>query len=126
MTEKDPRLAQYEAERAAAVEIAHKAMLSSYIGPPPKLRGDAERMVTALILAGWTPPGTGSRTEHVEYMLIGNVEKGYPVTMWYDVSLEMARVYARVDADTFGRSNARLQRRKRVTWCTEWEDVDGQ
>ncbi|WP_037355477.1 hypothetical protein [Amycolatopsis orientalis] len=57
MTADDPRIAQYERERAEAIEIAHKAMTTSYIGaPPPGLRGDADRMVAALIKAGWTPP----------------------------------------------------------------------
>lgn len=50
----------YAQERAEAVELAHKAMASSYIGaPPPRLRGDAERMVAALVKAGWTPPSVG-------------------------------------------------------------------
>ncbi|WP_143051048.1 hypothetical protein [Amycolatopsis pretoriensis] len=32
-------------------------MSTSYIGaPPPGLRGDADRMVAALLAAGWTPP----------------------------------------------------------------------
>ncbi|WP_290055651.1 hypothetical protein [Amycolatopsis solani] len=54
----DPRIGQYERERAEAVELAHRAMLTSYIGaPPPGLRGDADRMVAALLKAGWTPPG---------------------------------------------------------------------
>jgi len=54
----DPRIAQYERERAGAVELAHRAMATSYIGtPPPGLRGDADRMVAALLKAGWTPPG---------------------------------------------------------------------
>ena len=54
----DPRIAGYERERAAAVELAHRAMLTSYIGsPPPGLRGDADRMVAALLKDGWTPPG---------------------------------------------------------------------
>lgn len=54
----DPRIEQYERERAEAVELAHRAMLTSYIGgPPPGLRGDADRMVAALLKAGWTPPG---------------------------------------------------------------------
>jgi hypothetical protein len=54
----DPRIALYEQERAAAIEIAHKAMATSYIGAPPaNLRGDADRMVAALLKAGWTPPG---------------------------------------------------------------------
>lgn len=54
----DPRVAQYARERAEAVELAHRAMLTSYIGGPPAgLRGDADRMVAALIKEGWTPPG---------------------------------------------------------------------
>lgn len=53
----DPRIAQYERERADAIEIAHRAMATSYIGAPPaNLRGDADRMVAALLKAGWTPP----------------------------------------------------------------------
>lgn len=52
----DPRVVQYAAERDEAIEIAHRAMLAGYQGPPPKLRGDAERMV-ALICAGWVPAG---------------------------------------------------------------------
>jgi hypothetical protein len=61
----DPRIEQYERERDEAIEIAHKAMVSSYIGPPPKLRGDAERMVAALLKAGWTPPNDDARTVYV-------------------------------------------------------------
>lgn len=54
----DPRVEEYERERADAVEVAHRAMLTSYIGaPPPGLRGDADRMVAALLKVGWTPPG---------------------------------------------------------------------
>lgn len=54
----DPRIDEYEQERAAAIEIAHCAMATSYIGAPPaNLRGDADRMVAALLKAGWTPPG---------------------------------------------------------------------
>lgn len=53
----DPRVEQYERERAEAVEVAHRAMLTSYIGAPPSgLRGDADRMVAALLKVGWTPP----------------------------------------------------------------------
>lgn len=67
MTEvRDPRVHQYERERAEAVEIAHRAMATSYIGaPPPGLRGDADRMVAALLAAGWTPPGELT-TEYAE------------------------------------------------------------
>ncbi len=62
----DPRIEQYERERAEAAELAHRAMQSSYIGPPPaNLRGDADRMVAALLKAGWTPPG-GQTTEHAQ------------------------------------------------------------
>lgn len=51
--EEERRLA---AEREEAIGWAHKAMLSSYIGkPPPIMRGDAERMVDALIAHGWGP-----------------------------------------------------------------------
>ncbi|MFI6304292.1 hypothetical protein ACIBCH_20675 [Amycolatopsis thailandensis] len=54
----DPRVERYERERTEAIELAHRAMLTSYIGgPPPGLRGDADRMVAALLKAGWTPPG---------------------------------------------------------------------
>ena len=31
----DPRVAQFERERADAVELAHRAMATSYIGAPP-------------------------------------------------------------------------------------------
>lgn len=62
----DPRIEQYERERAEAIDIAHRAMRSSYIGaPPPGLRGDADRMVAALLAAGWTPPGAQA-TEYAE------------------------------------------------------------
>jgi hypothetical protein len=62
----DHRVEQYERERAEAVDAAHRAMLTSYIGaPPPGLRGDADRMVAALLKAGWTPPGAPT-TEHAE------------------------------------------------------------
>jgi hypothetical protein len=67
----DPRVAQYEQERADAVELAHRAMATSYIGkPPPGLRGDADRMVAALLKAGWTPPGERV-TEHAVRMESG-------------------------------------------------------
>jgi hypothetical protein len=53
----DSRIAQFEQERNEAIHIVHQAMNASYLGPPrPLLLGDAERAVTALILAGWTPP----------------------------------------------------------------------
>lgn len=87
----DPREAQYERERADAVEVAHRAMLTSYIGTPPAgLRGDADRMVAALIKAGWTPPGE-STTEHAVRMSGGGmhvrtsdpeVERIYPLAEW--------------------------------------------
>ncbi|EOD66885.1 hypothetical protein [Amycolatopsis vancoresmycina] len=87
----DPRIEQYERERADAIELAHRAMLTSYIGaPPPGLRGDADRMVAALINAGWTPPSEPA-TEHAEQytsgaMLVRNpapeVERVYPLTQW--------------------------------------------
>lgn len=88
----DPRIEQYERERADAIEIAHKAMTSSYIGPPPKLRGDAERMVAALIKAGWTPP-SGHVTEHAIRMSGGSmqvrnphpeIERIYPLAEWIE------------------------------------------
>lgn len=65
----DPRIAQYERERADAIEIAHKAMATSYIGAPPaNLRGDADRMVAALIKAGWTPPSeTVVESKYLDY-----------------------------------------------------------
>lgn len=60
----DPRILQFERERADAVELAHRAMATSYIGGPPAgLRGDADRMVAALIKQGWTPPSKAV-TEH--------------------------------------------------------------
>jgi len=87
----DPRIAEFERERADAIEIAHKAMTSSYIGaPPPGLRGDADRMVAALLKAGWTPPSEPV-TEHAEQytsgaMLVRNsaleVERVYPLEQW--------------------------------------------
>lgn len=47
---------QYAAERADLAEKIHRAMTSSYIGPPrPMLLGDADRAVAAVILAGWVP-----------------------------------------------------------------------
>lgn len=66
MASEDRRIDQYERERAAAIVVAHKAMASSYIGaPPPDLRGDADRMVGALLKAGWTPPNTDTQTVFV-------------------------------------------------------------
>lgn len=53
---------QFEQERAELAAKIHKAMLSSYIGPPPPmLRGDADRAVGAVITAGWVP-GPMART----------------------------------------------------------------
>lgn len=87
----DPRIAQYEQERADAVELAHKAMSSSYIGAPPaNLRGDADRMVAALLKAGWTPPG-GTIVEHASPYAWGamlvrgddeNLDREYPLDRW--------------------------------------------
>ena len=92
MTE-DPRIAQYEQEYAAGVEIAHKAMISSYIGPPPKLRGDAERMVAALLVAGWTPPTP--TVQPVEYVIWSNEHRawGGPNQRGYTPFLEDAGRY---------------------------------
>lgn len=85
----DPRIAQFERERAEAAELAHRAMLTSYIGkPPPILRGDADRMVAALLKAGWTPPG-GTVVEHAEQYTSGamlvrypEIEHVYPLAEW--------------------------------------------
>ena len=85
----DPRVAEYERERADAVELAHRAMLTSYIGaPPPGLRGDADRMVAALLKAGWTPPSEPV-TEHAVRMSGGAMEvrnpdseRIYPLREW--------------------------------------------
>ncbi len=85
----DPRVAQFERERADAVELAHRAMATSYIGaPPPGLRGDADRMVAALIKQGWTPPGERT-TEHALKMSGGGMhvrptglERVYPLGEW--------------------------------------------
>lgn len=87
----DPRIAQYEQERADAVELAHKAMSSSYIGAPPaNLRGDADRMVAALLKAGWTPPAE-TVVEHGLLMSGGGVhvrpdgiEHVYPLADWIE------------------------------------------
>jgi hypothetical protein len=49
----------HEAQREALADAIHKRMTSSYIGaPPPKLRGDAERAVWAVIHERWQPPVT--------------------------------------------------------------------
>lgn len=85
----DPRADQYERERAEAVEVAHKAMLTSYIGAPPAgLRGDADRMVAALLKAGWTPPREPV-VEHALKMSGGGMqvrptglERVYPLGEW--------------------------------------------
>lgn len=62
----DPRADQYAAERQALVDRVHKAMLSSYIGPPrPMLLGDADRAVAAVVTAGWRP-GTVTEQQVVE------------------------------------------------------------
>lgn len=58
----DPRADLYAAERADLTAKVHKAMTSSYIGPPrPMLLGDADRAVAAVITAGWIP---GTVTPH--------------------------------------------------------------
>lgn len=80
MTE-DAETTRYEAERTRAIEIAPHAMTRTYIGSPPKLRGDAERMVTALIEAGWTPPASSGPVEVEEYdewCLTGQPEGDHP------------------------------------------------
>lgn len=56
----------HEAQREALAAAMHKRMTSSYIGaPPPKLRGDAERAVWAVIHEGWQPPVTDALVDHV-------------------------------------------------------------
>lgn len=56
----------HEAQREALAAAIHKRMTSSYIGaPPPKLRGDAERAVWAVIHEGWQPPVTDVLVDHV-------------------------------------------------------------
>lgn len=56
----------HEAQREALADAIHKRMTSSYIGaPPPKLRGDAERAVWAVIHEGWQPPVTETLIDHV-------------------------------------------------------------
>ena len=89
----DPHIARYEQEYAAGVEIAHKAMISSYIGPPPKLRGDAERMVAALLVAGWTPPAPPA--EPVEYLVWSNEHRMWwkPLHRGYTLFIEEAGRY---------------------------------
>lgn len=75
----DPRIAQFERERAEAVELAHRAMLTSYIGGPPAgLRGDADRMVAALIKVGWTPPGERT-TEDGDVLVPAAWQPGQPL-----------------------------------------------
>lgn len=74
----DSRIAQFEQEREEAIAAAHKAMSSSYIGkPPPNLRGDADRMVAALLKLGWTPPG-GTVTEIGERDHLGEMKVWEP------------------------------------------------
>lgn len=87
----DPRIEQYEREREDAINTAHRAMQTSYIGaPPPGLRGDADRMVAALINAGWTPPSEPV-TEHAVRMSDGDmcvrnthpaVARRFPLDQW--------------------------------------------
>lgn len=99
----DPRIGQYERERDAAVTLAHQAMLTSYIGaPPPGLRGDADRMVAALIKVGWTPPGEQT-VEHALELPSGGMqvradglERVYPLDQWIvDKQHQGARVHRR-------------------------------
>jgi len=82
---------EFERERDEAIELAHKAMTSSYIGsPPPGLRGDADRMVAALLKAGWTPP-SDTIVEHATEFTGGRMltrpndpelEQVYPLAEW--------------------------------------------
>ena len=56
----------HEREREKLADAIHKRMVSSYIGaPPPKLRGDAERAVWAVIHEGWQPPPSEALIDHV-------------------------------------------------------------
>jgi hypothetical protein len=56
----------HEAQREALADAIHKRMTSSYIGaPPPRLRGDAERAVWAVIHEGWQPPVTDELVDHM-------------------------------------------------------------
>lgn len=105
MTE-DPRIAEFERERDEAVELAHRAMLTSYIGkPPPIMRGDADRMVAALLKAGWTPPSEAV-VEHAVRMSDGGMhvrnahpqtERVYPLTEWIRAmyTVHQTRVFKR-------------------------------
>lgn len=53
----DPRIGQYEAERAKLATAIHKRVnLSSIARTVPYLVGDADRAVTAVVAEGWTPP----------------------------------------------------------------------
>lgn len=102
----DPRIVEFERERTEAVELAHRAMLTSYIGaPPPGLRGDADRMVAALLKAGWTSPG-GTVVEHAVRMSDGGMhvrnqhpqtERVYPLADWIKAMHEVhqTRVFKR-------------------------------
>lgn len=91
MVTEDPRVAQFEREREEAVQAAHKAMTTSYIGkPPPIQRGDADRMAAALLKAGWTPPSE-TAVEHGLLMSGGGVhvradgiERVYPLADWIE------------------------------------------
>ncbi|MCU1687758.1 MAG: hypothetical protein JWQ81_8497 [Amycolatopsis sp.] len=110
-------MAQYEAERAEAIEVAHKAMISSYIGGPPKLRGDAERMVAALIKAGWTPPAEPA-IEHAVQMSGGgmNVRADYP-------ELEEVAPLAEWIGHRYSVDRTKVYRRRIVVVVDDWAEV---
>lgn len=56
----------HEAQREALADAIHRRMTSSYISaPPPRLRGDAERAVWAVVHEGWQPPVTDALVDHV-------------------------------------------------------------
>ena len=89
----DPRIEQYAAERADLATKVHKAMLSSYIGPPrPMLLGDADRAVAAVVTAGWRP-GTVTPEEvedaarqGYEQMFEGQLPGGIETDLWRNVA----------------------------------------
>lgn len=130
----DPRVAQYAAERDDLAAAIHKAMASSYIGPPrPMLLGDADRAVAAVLAAGWRPPAEGAVEEFDEWRLTGWPQSGnaglgsppYDFIARTREHIEAVRVvWAKTQTGEYDWRDAKLVRRHVTITRAPWVDVD--
>lgn len=84
---------EYNAEFEHAIDMVHRAMISSYIGaPPPKLRGDAERMVARIVQLGWSPPVSSASFERakIEMMHTKEFQAGVAFSVPEEACLDFA------------------------------------